>query len=92
MRVLGSHMGKKLQDDCLRQFVHRFTKQHVPAWANKEWKDGITYPVQFASDAEWLSYTFFEVTVKGELSKRVHYCESSPTWPDNPELRKETVK
>lgn len=87
MLILGSHMGKKLQQDCLARFVHRYTGDHKPRWANAEWKDGKPYPIQFANDADWLANTYFHVTKKGELSERHKYCESRPTWPNNPELR-----
>lgn len=87
MKILGSHMGTYLQRQVLNQFVYRFTGEHKPAWANKEWKDGKPYPLQFKDDSDWLAHTYFEVTVKGEISKRNNYCESNPTWPNNPELR-----
>ena len=80
-------MGPHLQRQVLNKFVYRYTGEHKPAWANKEWKDGKPYPLQFKDDADWLAHTYFEVTVKGELSKLNAYCESSPTWPNNPELR-----
>lgn len=82
MRILGSHLGPKLQAECKAMFVHRFTGEHRPKWASKPYK------VQFADDADWLAHTYFEVTKQGELDKRSHYCESHPTWPFNPELQK----
>ena len=88
MKILGSHMNEHLQRQCKAQFVNRYTKEHKPTWATtKIW--ATTAVVQFESDAEWLANTFFEVTTKGELSRRSKYCESHPTWPDNPELRRQ---
>ena len=87
MMVRGSEMCDRLQRQALARYPHRFTRDHKPDWATGEWKDGKPYPVQFDSDADWLANTFFPITVKGEFSRREKYCESHPTWPDNPELR-----
>ena len=84
---LGAELPAHVQQQALNRFVYRFTKNHKPEWANKPWKDGKPYPVQFASDTDWLANTRFHVTEKNELDNRVDSCQSSPTWPDNPELR-----
>ena len=83
---LGSELSAENRRAVLASYVHRFTKEHRPEWANRA--DCAQCPVQFASDAEWLANTRFAVTKSGALDKRVKDCESSPTWPDNPELRK----
>jgi hypothetical protein len=92
MKILGTHLSSKLQDEAKRRFVHRFTGEHRPMWANKPFKqEGGTvgpYPVQFKDDADWLAHTYFEITKQGKFSERAHYCESHPTWPDNPEFRR----
>ena len=82
MLILGSHMGPHLQNQVKRQFIHRFTGDHKPAGARD------SDAVQFASDADWLAHTYFWVNKSGGLSKRHKYCESHPTWPKNPDLRK----
>lgn len=87
MKVLGSTLPQALQREALSRFIHRFTGEHTPRWALVPRPDGSPYPVQFADDADWLAHTHFEVTKKGLLSQRERYCESSPTWPQNPELR-----
>lgn len=87
MQVLGSHMGPHLQSQVKQAFVHRFTGDNVPNWAKKPMPNGTPYPLQFASDAEWLANTYFSVNKDGTLSRRPSYCESKPTWPNNPELR-----
>ena len=84
--VLGSSFPASVQQHLLSAYVHRFTREHRPVWASRP--DCKTCPVQFASDAEWLANTRFAVNRDGSLSKRNRYCESRPTWPDNPELRK----
>lgn len=86
----GNELDYSDQRHCLSAFVHRFTREHKPDWANKPWKYGKPYPVQFDSDADWLAHTRFAVRNSGRLDMRVHHCESNPTWPDNLELRKAT--
>lgn len=88
---LGSELDYTDQRHVLAAYVHRFTRQHRPQWANKPWKDGQPYPLQFDSDADWLAHTRFAVRVNGRLDMRNHSCESTPTWPDNPELRKQAA-
>lgn len=80
--VLGSTLPAAIQAECLRRFPHRYTKEHIPAWAKRPRPNGKPYRPQFATDAEWLASTLFAVTQKGILDARVDYCESTPTWPD----------
>ena len=86
--VFGNCLSAEDQQYCLAAFVHRHTREHKPQWANKEWKEGQPYPVQFDSDTEWLAHTRFAIRTNGRLDMRVKRCESNPTWPDNPELRR----
>lgn len=86
--VLGTELTAEDRQRVLSAFVHRYTREHKPQWANQPWKDGKPYPVQFASDADWLAHTRFAVRPNGRIDRRIHSCESNPTWPDNPELRK----
>lgn len=92
LNAAAARMGNELsaldQRYVLSAFVHRFTKDHKPAWSRKLRDDGKPYPVQFASDADWLANTEFAVTRDGRIDRRCHECYSTPTWPDNPELRK----
>lgn len=82
--VLGSQLPEKSQKLARALFVNRFTRDHRPAWAAYSPR----CVVQFASDADWLANTFFGVDSAGNLDRTKRYCESHPTWPDNPELRK----
>jgi len=75
------------QRHVLTSYTHRFTKEHRPKWATKEWKDGKPYPVQFEDDQDWLANTSFATRKNGRLDHRFSECHSMPTWPDNPELR-----
>lgn len=85
--VLGTKLSPSEQRTVLAMFVHRFTGEHRPSWSNGIWKDGKTYPLQFSNDQDWLAHTRFAVNVAGQLDKHTNFCESSPTWPENPELR-----
>lgn len=88
MQKLGSELNEKNRKRAFRTFIHRWTKDHCPAWLfdypPRSYRD---IPVQFASDADWLANTRFTVTKAGNLDARVRFCVSSPTWPNNPELR-----
>jgi hypothetical protein len=86
--VKGNELKTNLQRQVLSTFHHRFTGNHRPSWANDIWKDGMTYPIQFIDDADWLAHTLFAITETGTLARTIDYCISSPTWPNNPELRK----
>jgi len=90
--VKGSKLSINIRRQVLSTFSHRFTGSHRPAWANGIWKDGLTYPLQFVDDADWLANTLFAVTESGILARSVDYCISNPTWPNNPELRDERRK
>ena len=87
-RIPGNQLSAIDQQTVLRSYNHRYTGDHKPDWSYKSRPDGSPYPVQFASDADWLANTLFVVTDSGRLDERVTHCQSSPTWPDNPELRK----
>lgn len=83
--VLGSQMSILCQQQAKDRFVHRYTRDHIPSWAR-----GTDNRVQFDSDADWLAHTYFCVLDSGKrLSDRHSYCRANPTWPDNPELRRD---
>lgn len=75
---LGSDLTPLEKKIVLARFVHRFTVEHVPAWAKEE---GTNYRIQFSSDADWLEHTEFVVTKSGKLDRRAKQCFSCPTWP-----------
>ena len=89
--VTGDKLTPEDQNYVRCAYVHRFTRDHKPRWAHKPRPNGQPYPVQFDSDADWLAHTRFAVRKDGRLDNRVHSCESDPTWPDNPELRRATL-
>lgn len=84
--ISGNALRREEQQHVLAAYVHRNTREHKPAWARALWQ-GKPYPVQFASDREWLERTLFVVRNDGRLDQRYRQCFSCPTWPDNPELR-----
>lgn len=83
--VRGDLLPARLQRDALAAYLHRYTREHRPLWSRKPRDNGAPYPVQFASDAEWLARTLFPVTVRkgGELGDTTRgHCRSYATWPD----------
>ncbi len=84
--VFGTELSAANQKEALAKFVHRYTAEHVPAWARKPREDGSMYPVQFSSDVEWLQFTEFPVDRNGNLTK-FGECWSHPRWPNDEQLR-----
>lgn len=83
-RMKGSDLNPVARGEALRRFVHRFTGDHVPAWAKQPRPDGRPYEPPFKSDDAWLAHTYFCVTKYGQLDERAKYCESihSKRWLD----------
>lgn len=90
--VWGCDLLSALQREVLARYVYRYTGDHKPGWARILRPNGEPYAMQFSSDADWLAHTRFAVTSAGRLNEREHYCESYPTWPRNPELRKASLQ
>jgi hypothetical protein len=89
--VKGTELSPDQQKEVKAKFVHRYTGNNKPEWTKQTWKDGKPYPLHFKDDADWLANTSFAVTKTGKLHGGTKYCNSSPSYPNNPELRK-TVK
>lgn len=73
----GDLLTQEAQKEALARFVHRFTEQRRPQWA----QSNHNYTPQFRDDADWLANSYFQVTKRGTLDKRRSHCESHPTWP-----------
>jgi septal ring-binding cell division protein DamX len=61
-------------------YPHRFTLEHVPAWARQQRVGGSYYAPQYRNDAEWYERTYFP----GEAGIRAnarHAQSNCPTWP-----------
>jgi hypothetical protein len=86
--VKGSELTPEQQKEVKAKFVHRHTGNNTPQWAKETWKDGKPYPLHFKDDNDWLENSKFAVTKTGKLHNGTKYCNSSPTYPNNPELRK----
>jgi hypothetical protein len=78
----GNQLAADEQRYVLAAYVHRYTKEHIPAWSRSVRNNGKPYKPQFANDAEWLANTEFWVTKTGKLDKRANDCISTPTWPE----------
>ncbi len=87
-QIPGHQLKESAKREALARYIHRFTGDHRPAWAKDRRPDGSPYPVQFKDDAEWLANTWFIVRNDGELPRCYRDCQSNPTWPNNPELRR----
>lgn len=81
-------MGRPSFSQACARYIHRFTMEHIPAWATRRpCDDGGDatwyYAPQFFSDREWYDSTVFP----GEpghsaISKRVTSCYATgQTWP-----------
>jgi hypothetical protein len=77
-------MTRKLSfEDAKRQFINRFTMEHVPNWAFKGVREGREikyYAPQYATDQEWYDNTAFPGEPDHDGSR--HYCYSrKQSWP-----------
>lgn len=59
------------------QYPHRFTMEHVPAWAREPAPSGKFYAPHFRSDREWYDNTEFPAP----RSRARHCYTSGQTWP-----------
>lgn len=64
---------------CAR-YVHRYTTQHVPAWARQPAPNGKFYAPQFRSDREWYEHTRF-YGEEGHIGRRTDCFTTGQTWP-----------
>lgn len=62
-------------EEACRTYVHRFTMDHVPAWAQRPMQNGNYAAPQFSSDREWYDNTNFPG--ENHVSRRSKYCETN---------------
>lgn len=87
LQRLGTELTPNDQRHVLGMFTNRYTGDHTPQWVkDAERKEGKRYPLQFATDAEWLANTRFGVREDGRLDPRVGDCQSTPTWPNGKDI------
>jgi hypothetical protein len=74
-------------EQACNRYPHRFTCDHMPAWANKQRQDGSYYAPQFQSDAAWYEATRFPG--ENTLDPDTTDCYTTgATWPLGKSLRK----
>lgn len=67
-------------DEAKRLYVHRYTIEFIPEWANEQAPNGKFYAPQYRSDQEWFDNTKFPP--ENPLGPRVTDCYSTgATWP-----------
>ena len=75
-------------DEAKRTYVHRYTMEHKPTWANGEVAGGRWhYAPQFQSDREWYELSRFNAECIAP-SRRPHMETGKPTWPLGERLAK----
>jgi hypothetical protein len=68
--------------DAVRRYVHRFTMEHTPAWAQQQAPNGSYYAPQFRTDREWYENTKFPPDNPFANGPQDTSCYTSgQTWP-----------
>ena len=76
-------------EEAKRKYVHRFTMDYVPEWAQRARPDGKYYAPQYRSDEEWYANTQFPPHPLCYMGD----CHSnSQTWPLGEALTKPYTK
>lgn len=60
------------------QYVHRYTMEHKPVWANKPKSDGRYYAPQYLTDKEWYDNNYLHLN---PLHDKGHCRTQNTTWP-----------
>ena len=75
-----SWVGRPISFDQARnQYGHRFTADHIPAWAEKRLDVGKYYAPQYDSDAQWYERTLFNG--EDEIADKNHCYSADESWP-----------
>lgn len=61
------------------RYPHRYTMEHVPAWARRQCNNGKYYAPQYATDAEWYEKTKFPG--ESPLCFRGDCYSGDQSWP-----------
>jgi len=69
------------QRHVLNAYVHRYTKEHVPQWAEKPMPNGQSHKPHHETDADWLKHTKFAVKKNGRLHAGATHAQSTPSLP-----------
>ena len=73
-------MTRPTFEEACRQFVHRYTMEHVPSWAHAQRSDGTFYAPQYQSDREWYEKTKF-YGEPGHVGGKKECHSSGQSWP-----------
>lgn len=73
--VKGENLTAAQVKQVKAAFVHRFTGEHVPAWAKQPRPDGTAYEPMYATDADWIADKAFYVHKDGQIASTPHHCE-----------------
>jgi hypothetical protein len=71
-------------EDAKRQYVHRYTMEHIPNWARTPAdrdEEGRYYAPQFRSDCEWYENTKFYGEDGWLGTRRTDCYTTGQTWP-----------
>lgn len=74
-------MAKITFEEARREYAHRFTMEHVPAWARDVRSDGTYYAPQYRSDREWFANTLFGKEAREYGATRGACISLNSTWP-----------
>lgn len=78
-------------EQATSRYVHRFTMEHVPAWAKARREDGTFYAPQYRTDREWYENTTFPGE-PGHIGDKRHCYTSNQSWPLGQSLKAAYVK
>lgn len=88
----NSITGDKLHPDDQKHVLaanqSRFTRTRMPDWAKNPSGNDKKPALQFEDDADWLAHTEFRgIDENGRIKRGRWSAKSTPSYPDNPELR-----
>lgn len=67
-------------EHACRVYCHRFTMDHIPAWACQTRQDGKFYAPQYRSDKEWFDNTSFPGE-DGHIGRITECWSRNASWP-----------
>jgi len=70
----GEELTETQKKEVLARYVHRFTGEHKPYWANKPMPNGDSYKPTHETDLEWIHDHSFAVKSDGSFDQRVNSC------------------
>lgn len=71
-------MARPTFEDARARYVHRFTMEHMPAWARKPADNGKFYAPQYRTDREWYDNFIF---VGQDGTRAGEQRSTNESWP-----------